>query len=119
MQRQSNNDNSPAIDALMMTSTGLGCWSVDYSTRRRACLSLLGERPVQFRLGPWGLEADCSAIVGHHGPGTPGLAKSDFCASDAFVGNLGLKTGMPIVCRLQETTLTTRPRDGPARLSLR
>lgn len=39
---------------------------------------------------------------------------SDFCASDALVGNLGLKTGMAILCRLQETTLTTRPR-GPAR----
>jgi hypothetical protein len=35
---------------------------------------------------------------------------SDFCASDAFFENLGLKTGMPILCRLQQTTLTARPR---------
>lgn len=48
MHRQSSNDKSPAIDAPMITSTGLGCWSIDYSTRWRACLSLIRERQFSF-----------------------------------------------------------------------
>ncbi|UZP36334.1 hypothetical protein NXS19_004150 [Fusarium pseudograminearum] len=36
---------------------------------------------------------------------------SDFFSSDAFVGSRGLKTGISILCRLQQTTLVIRPRD--------
>lgn len=35
---------------------------------------------------------------------------SDFFSSDAFVGSRGLKTGISILCRLQQTTLVIRPR---------